>query len=160
MAHCDPEGCHFLAATRQAYPNGIIKSKDGLIYIANSATDEVLVNELQSEGTTLKLVDKIKIPHPIDNLAADSNGDIFVASLPHLLKYLKSTESPFDILPPTAAWRIRKNADNTYQVDKVLEDDGTILPSAAIVVHDPQTGRMFLGGEFKAGSSRISKKLK
>jgi arylesterase/paraoxonase len=95
----------------------------------------------------LKLLDSIKIPYPIDNLSEDSNGDIFVASFPQLYQFLKSTVNPFDVLPSTAAWRIRKNEKGTHQVDKVLEDNGSVLPSATIVVHDPQTGRMFLGGE-------------
>lgn len=148
-----------------------------MIYVANSATGNVRVYRLEfdsftfnvklksgekisfpqpaenfavdSFAITLKLtpVDKIKIPHPIDNLSIDSYGNIFVASFPRLHRYLKSTKSPFEILPPTAVWRIRKNVDSTYQLDKVLEDNGSILPSATTVVHDPQTGKMFLGGK-------------
>lgn len=150
MGYCDVEGCRLLTAAPQAYPNGIIKGSDGLIYVAHSSTGDVQVNELQPESSTLKLLDTIKIPHPIDNLSEDSNGDIFVASFPQLHKFLKSTASPFDILPPTTAWRIRKAKSSIHQVDKVLEDDGSVLPSATVVVHDPQTGRMFLGGEFIA----------
>ncbi|KAG0645489.1 hypothetical protein D0Z07_8533 [Hyphodiscus hymeniophilus] len=147
VGYCDLEGCRILSSAPQAYSNGIIHGTDGLIYVAHSATGDVQVNELQLESSSLKLLDTIKIPYPIDNLAQDSNGDIFVASFPVLHKFLASTESPFDILPPTAAWRISKDGNGAYQVDKVLEDDGSVLPAATVVVHDPQTGRMFLGGE-------------
>ena len=119
-----------------------------MIYVANSATGEVHVNELHTGSSTLKLVDKIQVQHPIDNLSIDSNSDIFVASFPQLHMYLKSTKSPMDILPPVAVWRMRRRGDGTYNVDKILEDNGSILPSSTIAVHDPQTGRMFLGGEF------------
>jgi arylesterase/paraoxonase len=123
---------------------------DGLIYVAQSATGDVQVSELQPGSSNLKLLDTIKIPHPVDNLSEDSNGDIFVASFPQLHKFLKSTDSPFDVLPPTTAWRIRKEKSGGHQVDKVLEDDGSTLPGATVIVHDPQTGRMFLGGKFTA----------
>lgn len=103
---------------------------------------------MQLEPLSLKLVDKITIPHPIDNLSVDSNGDIFVASFPILHLYLKSTKAPFDIFPPAAGWRIRRGADGTHRLDKVLEGDGSFLPSSTIVVHDPLTGRMFFGGKF------------
>jgi arylesterase/paraoxonase len=119
-----------------------------MTYVANSATGEVHVNKLYTGNSTLKLLDKIQIQHSIDNLSVDSNGDIFVASFPQLHKYLKSTKSPMDIFPPVAAWRIRRRDDGTHNVDKILEDNGSILPSSTIAVHDPQTGRMFLGGEF------------
>ena len=153
MGYCDPEGCRLLAAVPQAYSNGIIKGSDGFIYVANSVTGHVHVHELQPGSSALKLLDTVKIPYPIDNLSEDSNGDIFVASFPQLYKFLKSTDSPFDILPPTTAWRIRLDKSGTFQFEKVLEDDGTTLPSATVVVHDPQTGRMFLGGKFMARSS-------
>ena len=119
-----------------------------MIYVANSATGEVHVNELHMDSFALKLLDRIQVQHPIDNLSVDSNGDIFVASFPQLHKHLKSTKSPMDILPPVTVWRMRRRDDGTYNVDKILEDNGSILPSSTIAVHDPQTGRMFLGGEF------------
>jgi arylesterase/paraoxonase len=151
VGYCDLEGCRLLPTTPLAYSNGIIKGKDGLIYVANSVTGEVFVNELEPGNSALKLLEKIKIPYPIDNLAVDSNGDIFVASFPQLYKFLKSTDNPFGVSPPTTAWRIRKNEDGTYQVKKILEDDGSVLPSATTALHDAQTGRMFLGGEFMSG---------
>ena len=125
-----------------------MKGSDGLIYVASSVTGLVKSYELQPESSSLKLVDTIKIPHPIDNLVQDSNGDIFVASFPILHKAFKSTDMPFDISPPTAAWRIRKAENGTHEVEKVLEDDGSVLPSATVVLHDPKSGRMFLGGKF------------
>jgi hypothetical protein len=105
------------------------------------------VCELDAKSSTLKLVETIRIPYPVDNLSQDSNGDIFVASFPKIHQFLKSTDSPYDVLPSTAAWRIRTAENGTRQVEKVLEDDGSELPSATVVVHDPQTGRLFLGGE-------------
>lgn len=147
MGYCDLEGCRLLAAKGLAYPNGIAFGQDGLLYIANSATGEVHANQLHVERSTLELVDKVTIPHPIDNLAVDSDGDIFVASFPQVYKFMESTATPYDILPPTAAWRMRKKVNGKYQLDKVIEDNGSILPCATIVVHDAQTGRMFLGGK-------------
>ena len=147
MGYCDLTGCRLLTSAPQAYSNGIIKGSDGLIYVAHSATGDVQVHELHLESSSLKLLDTVKIPYPIDNLAQDSNGDIFLASFPVLHKFLASTATPFDIMPPTSAWKISKDKNGAYEAEKILEDDGSVLPAATTVVHDPQTGRLFLGGE-------------
>lgn len=55
-------------------------------------------------------------------------------------------------------WRIRKVAAgdrNTgkgmkFETEKVLEGSGDHLPAATIAVHDPKTGRYFLGGKKEA----------
>jgi hypothetical protein len=47
--------------------------------------------------------------------------------------------------------RIRrvKGEGYVYEVEKVLEDDGGVLPGATTAVHDPgRPERWFLGGEF------------
>ena len=36
--------------------------------------------------------------------------------------------------------------DLDYVVEKVMEDDGSVLPGSTIAVHDVETGRYFLGG--------------
>jgi hypothetical protein len=33
-----------------------------------------------------------------------------------------------------------------YLVEKVLEDDGSVLPGSTTAVHDAETGRIFLSG--------------
>ena len=55
--------------------------------------------------------------------------------------------------PPTTVFRIRKPSkghDAEYVVEKVLEDDGSVLPGTTTAVHDAETGRIYLGGVMSA----------
>ena len=107
---------------------------------------------------SLQDVDSIKVPLPIDNLSIDKNGDIFAATFPKLFILEKSFSHPYDINPPCAVFKVatipkrdeREGRDsasgNSYDVVKIMEDDGKVLPGSTVAVHDAETGRFFLGG--------------
>jgi arylesterase/paraoxonase len=113
-----------------------------------------------SESHLLHKVNEIKVPIPIDNLSVDKKGDIYAATLPKAYKWTESSKAPFDVHVPSAVYRIRKPGKGyegterkphleiyaDYVVEKVIEDDGSVLPGATIAVHDAETGRIFLGG--------------
>lgn len=83
----------------------------------------------------------------MDNLSVDSNGDIFAASFPHLYKTARSFDDPFAVNPPSAVFRIRKLDGGEYEVKKMLEDDGGVLPGSTVAVHDPKKPeKYFFGG--------------
>jgi len=109
----------------------------------------------------LTLLDTIKVPYPVDNLSVDKNGDIYAASFPQVYKWGQSSKDPFRVRVPSAVFRIRKTGkdarketDGTilnsevgeWDVDVVLEDDGSVVCGASIAVHDIETGRIFTGG--------------
>ena len=104
-------------------------------------------------------VKEIDVPLPIDNLSVDKGGDIYAAAFPKIYLWAESSKNPFDVDPPSAVFRIHKSqrgvggakdaydeTDAIYVVDKVLEDDGSVLPGATTAVHDTKTGRIFLSG--------------
>lgn len=96
---------------------------------------------------------------PVDNLSVDKNGDIFAAAFPRVYEWIRSSKNPFNVNPSSAVLRIRRGGkgyngrrvsmegkDGTWAVEKVMEDNGSVLPGATVVVHDAQTGRIFLSG--------------
>lgn len=113
-----------------------------------------------SQDRFLEQVTEIKAPYPIDNLSVDKNGDIFAATFPQVYKWSKSSRDPFSNIVPSSVFRIRKSGkgykgterkahsevDAEYAVEKVLEDDGSVLPGTTIAIHDAETGRYFLAG--------------
>jgi hypothetical protein len=77
--------------------------------------------------------------------------------MPQVYKWTESSKRPFDVKVPAAVFRVRKvgrkvkrgsvsGGEVGWEVEKIVEDDGTTLPGATIAVHDAATGRIFLGG--------------
>lgn len=111
----------------------------------------------------LTLLDTIKVPYPVDNLSVDKNGDIYAASFPQVYKWIESSKDPFNVIVPSAVVRIRKvgmhgkkgkgregvvlhGEVGEWDVEVVLEDNGSVVGGATIAVHDAETGRVFTGG--------------
>lgn len=132
----------------------MLKGHDGLIYVPSSITGKIQVFSLQPDDTLMP-VHTISLEAPLDNLSIDSKGDIYATTFPKMLEFLKHHKNPYGVHPPTAVWRIRKTNEGNgemrkgmqFETKKVLEGSGEHLPSATIAVHDPKTGRIFLGGE-------------
>ena len=126
-----------------------------------SSIDGSIIVFSKNESHLLHKVNEIKVPLPIDNLSVDKKGDIYAATFPKAYKWAESSRAPFDVHPPSAVYRIRtsgKEYEDTrrkpnlethqgdYVVEKVIEDDGSVLPGTTTAVHDAETGRIFLGG--------------
>ena len=106
-------------------PNGLIKGRDGLIYVPNTVSaGEIQVFSL-TEHKTLQQVDTIHVPYPVDNISVDENGDLWAGGLPQIFKWTQSSTSPFTVSCPGAAIRIRKlkgESETGYEVDTIVED--------------------------------------
>jgi hypothetical protein len=151
VGYCDQTTCN-IAFSGLKLPNGLVVGHDGLIYVPSSVDGSVKIFNL-SENHILVEVNKIKVPMPIDNLSVDKRGDIYVAAFPKLYAWAESSKNPFDVHPPSAVFRIRKSSkghDAEYVVEKVLEDDGSVLPGTTTAVHDAETGKVYLGGVMSA----------
>jgi arylesterase / paraoxonase len=139
-------------------PNGLVRGRDGLIYVPSTLDGTIRVFNL-SENHHLLKINEIKVPLPVDNLSVDKKGDIYAAAFPKVYMWGESSKDPFNVTPPTAVFRIRKSVQENeserkshlemnaeYIVEKVVEDDGSVLPGSTTVVHDAETGRIFLSG--------------
>jgi hypothetical protein len=143
-----PTTCRIAADTGFNYPNGITRDADNLIYVGSSFIDKVRVMTWQKDGS-LRENTVLKLGMPIDNLAVDAQGDIFVAGFPQVTRVLKSFNDPYGEVASSTLFRIRKTTGD-YIVTKLLEDaDGSTFGGATVVRHDIQTGRLFIGGMFE-----------
>lgn len=92
--------------------------------------------------------------YPIDNISEDTNGDLYLATLPKLISGLAGFDDPLNApTPPATVWKVtrlnREVADKyEYSLSKVIEDrDGEVLPGTTTAIHDALTGRLFLSGK-------------
>jgi arylesterase/paraoxonase len=159
IGYCDRNRCNVAWSSGLNFPNGLVKGQDGLIYVPSSIDRTVDVFSL-GEDHMLKHVNRIMVGLPLDNLSVDKNGDIFAAAFPQIYKWMKSSKDPFALAPPTAVMKITRgkgyegsgrkghleHEEADYYVEKVFEDDGSVLPCSSVAVHDTETGRFFLGG--------------
>lgn len=158
VVYCDRNRCHTVVPDTKL-PNGITRSRDGLIYIASMVPGEINVYSLTSKRE-LKLEDTIEIGYPIDNLSIDSDGDIFVATFPRLYEMIEAFKD-HSLSASTSIFKVSRDEEKVkgepkrqsidafggdYIVEKILEDDGSLLSGTTTAVHDPKAGRIFLSG--------------
>jgi arylesterase / paraoxonase len=148
-----------------------------LVYVPSSLTGAIAIYELSqfstkeqpqgqpeilnlgSKAGKLKHISTIQVPHPVDNLSVDSDGAIWAAGFPKLYIWLESSKRPWEVNPPCSAWKIQTlegvkgeaedgEIEYEFKIEKMLEDDGSVLPGATVVVHDAARGTLFFGGSF------------
>ena len=148
VTFCPSEGHCRRISSGHAYPNGLIRSGiDGHIYVPSVGVGGVKIYKVEPDNG-LEQIDAIDIFHAIDNLSEDSSGDIYAAVHSRGIEILKQAEDPFGVYPPSAVIRIQRTEGDGFVWQKILEDrDGAVLPGTTTVVHDAQTGRLFLSGE-------------
>jgi arylesterase/paraoxonase len=162
VGFCSRNHCNIAFSTGLIVPNGLVRGRDGLIYVPSAVLGIIDVFSLGQDHMLTK-TDTIKVGMPIDNLSVDKKGDIFAACFPRLYKLFDQANNPFVVHPAASVYRIRRvgkgyqgtgrkghleGHDAEYEVELVMEDDGSVLPSATVPVHDAETGRFFLGGVF------------
>ncbi|OLN81104.1 Serum paraoxonase/lactonase 3 [Colletotrichum chlorophyti] len=132
---------------RHRVPNGLVRSRDGLIYVPSAMAGGVQVYRIVAGDDGLAKVVDIPLPYAIDNLSVDADGDIYAAVFPRGVEILQAAKDPLNVRPKSAAVRIRKDGEGVYVWEKVIEDgEGELLPGSTVVVHDAKTGRLFFGG--------------
>lgn len=157
MIYCHRDRCHDASSAHTLkLPNGLVRGRDGLIYVPSTLDGSIGVFALAA-GHLREKVDTIETGLPLDNLSVDGNGDLFAAAIPQIHTWAKSALAPFDVRVPSTVLRIRRAAEGAggearrgreggYVVEKVVEDDGAVLPGSTVAVHDVVTGRLFMGG--------------
>ena len=145
--------------TNLNFPNGIIRSQDGLIYVVHLIKRKIEVYRLLADGA-LEHIDSIDTPYPVDNLSIDSEGDIYAAAFPKAYTIFDVYDGK-PVHPPTSVFKISRKEKSRkgslkqkdaktytkgYVVEKVLEDNGSLLPASTKAIHDPKTGSIFLSG--------------
>ncbi|KAG9233147.1 serum paraoxonase/arylesteras-like protein [Amylocarpus encephaloides] len=153
VAYCPPSksSCHLAAEGIFNFANGIARDTSGLIYVSNSALGTVTVLSHNSTTQLLTHIHTIEVRMPIDNLSLDPNGDIYVAAFPDVLGLVLASSSSAERDVGSSVFRVRKvvkeGGELAWDVEKMMEDvEGRVLPMATVVVHDAETGNLWLGG--------------
>lgn len=130
------------------FPNGLLRSHtDGLLYVPSAAAGGVTVFAIEPADASLKQVQHIKVPYPIDNLAQDAEGDIYVPAFPKMTEMMASFKDAWGPRGQSVVFRLRRSPNGNVDLTKIIEDAGQeVLPGSTAVVHDAATGRLFLSG--------------
>ncbi|PQE22176.1 serum paraoxonase arylesterase protein [Rutstroemia sp. NJR-2017a WRK4] len=151
LCNAATSSCKIAYSTFLRGPNGLKLGPDGLLYVPITFTPEIQVFSVAD--TTLELVTKIKTPYPLDNMSVDKNGDIIVAGIPQTYKWLANLDDR-SIDVPSAVLRVKKRQDKDgngkegedYEVEIMIEDDGTIMAGGTIAVHDVEKKKVYVAG--------------
>lgn len=128
------------------FPNGLVKARDGAVYVPSSASGGIAVFEPRPDRS-LEQVATIYIDYGPDNLSQDADGTIFAAALPKAIPSLKAFDDPMNTFPPSTILRIRK-VDGKYKWEKEIEDaKGEALGMSTVAVSDVKTGTLFTGSK-------------
>ncbi|KAK7181809.1 serum paraoxonase arylesterase [Paraphaeosphaeria sporulosa] len=156
VTYCSPTSTCFPITPPRTFrmPNGLARGADGLIYVPSTITGTISVFSLASSAESASippaftLVDTIHVGMPLDNLALDASGDLWIPGFPNGAQVMKWTEDPVGNKSPATVWRIKK-VEGVYELEKVLEDrEAAVLNGITTVRHDAKTGRLFMGAVF------------
>jgi arylesterase/paraoxonase len=131
-------------------PSGMAIGHDNLLYIPSAISGQIQVFAME-EQQRLRKVDTIQVPYPINDISIDKNGDIYAATVPVLHKSMGTSQTTQQKIP-SAVFRIMKLGEMGegegwgWNVVKMIEDEGYMLPGITKAVHDTRNGKMFLGG--------------
>ncbi|KZV93626.1 calcium-dependent phosphotriesterase [Exidia glandulosa HHB12029] len=146
FCHLD-HGCSFVA--RDMHGNNGIARVPGndTIYVASQGKPYITVLTPR-EDNTLTIVGKIHTGLPMDNLSIDKNGAIWAAAFPRSMSMVDCMADPTTktLSPSTVLKVTRRNASDEYNVEKVFEDDGSLVTTMTVAVHDAERGRLFMHG--------------
>jgi hypothetical protein len=123
------------------------------IYVPASADANIRVFELQADNT-LTLIDVIHTGYPSDNITVDEDDNIYTASFPNVPKLLAKFKDPWNVASPTTVLKISRNYDKDqffgkkWNVEKLLEDDGSGMSGATTAVWDKHNGGLWLSGKW------------
>jgi len=151
VVYCHVEhGCKF-AASNMFANNGIARAKkNDTFYVTSALKGNINILERQADDT-LVLTDEISTDRIIDNISVDNDGVVWVAGFPKAFSFLKHSDDP-TLLSPSSAFKFSINTGpaafygEKFKVEKVFEDDGTMVSGATTVVHDSERGRLFFHG--------------
>ncbi|KAG8750658.1 hypothetical protein FRC12_012770 [Ceratobasidium sp. 428] len=142
-------GCK-VAADELYSSNGIVRATDGNVWVASTGGGHITVHEQQPDKTLVP-TEIIKIGRAIDNLSLAPDGSIIAATIPNALHFILQSAKDPSIPTSASAHRISVNKGQSsyfgenYKVEKIFEEDGTMLGSAASTAAEYE-GKLYLHG--------------
>lgn len=159
LAQCQTDSGHCRLVTNKGfgYANGIVSDSHGHFYMS-STTGTVIVYEI--EHGQLKLLDSFHQSMAIDRISVNAEDGIVITTFPDPLELQKASSNPQDGVTGATLLIAKKKKpepdmpddEHGYQAFYLIKDeDGELMPSTTIAVHDVKTDRLFLAGVFSRG---------
>ncbi|CAE6511783.1 unnamed protein product [Rhizoctonia solani] len=148
VGHCHAEtGCK-VAADGLYTSNGIVRTRDGNIWVGSVIGGYLTIFEQQADKTLVQ-TEVIELGSFVDNLSVAPDGSVIAATFPKADQVLKSFKDT-KVTSASSAHRISINKGESsyygekYKVQKIYEDDGALGSSATTAaVYD---GNIYLHG--------------
>jgi len=144
-------GCK-IAARGLLSSNGVVRGKDGQIFVSNTFSSQITVFERQADDT-LVLTDVIPVQGgALDNLSVDQDGALYVAEFPRVFHMAYNHLRDPKITSPSRVRKITLNTDESsffgqkYKVEKIFEDDGKIASGITSAAFDVERKRLYMHG--------------
>lgn len=150
VGYCHVDAGCKVAADELYVSNGIVRASDGTVWVGSSGSGDITIHEQQADKTLVP-TQVIKTGRPIDNLSLAPDGSVIAATLPKALQFISQSGKDPNIPSPASAHRISINKGHTsyfgekYKVEKIFEEDGTMLGSAASTAAEYE-GELYLHG--------------
>lgn len=90
-------------------------------------------------------------------MSVDKNGDLIVAGIPQIMKWAANLDDR-SVKIPSSILRVKKRQETDgkgkdeglkeekYEVEILMEDDGTTLAGGTIAVHDVEGKKLYVAG--------------
>ncbi|KXN90880.1 Serum paraoxonase/arylesterase 2 [Leucoagaricus sp. SymC.cos] len=143
-------GCKY-AIQNMISNNGIARALNGTLYVAATWPGTISVLEEQSDNT-LVITDYIKTEYPMDNLSIDSEGHVWAAAFPKVLKIVGDHFKDPKVACPSTVLRLSVNTGpnafygDKYKIEKAFEDDGHVASGSTSAIYDVQRKKLFIHG--------------
>lgn len=160
LAECQTESgeCRLVTDQGLGYVNGILNDKNGKIYVSD-VNGLVLVYELKNDQ--LEILDSFNTSMGLDPMSVNAEDNILITTFPDSLELLRASSNPQDPVAGASLLLVKSKKTNTKLPDQqgygyeayllITDEDGELMPSTTIAVHDVKTDRLFLTGLFSRG---------
>lgn len=150
--------CRMVANNGFEFANGMVSDSQGRFYVS-ATTGTVVIYEL--EHGQLKFLDSFGQQMAIDRISVNAEDNLVITTFPDPFELQKASSNPQEpvagaIIFSTARQKTdsRESDEQGYEAYLLIEDeDGELMPSTTIAVHDVKTERLFLAGKFSRGIS-------
>ncbi|KAJ5973469.1 hypothetical protein N7481_010679 [Penicillium waksmanii] len=158
LAECQTDSgeCRLITTKGFGYANGIVIDSQEHIYVPG-VSGVVLVYEM--EYGELKLLNSFRTSLGIDRISVNAEDSIVITAFPDSLELIKASTNPLDPVPGATLLLAKRETINPEQSEEqgyqayflITDEDGELMPSTTIAVHDVKTDRLFLTGIFSRG---------
>ncbi|OQE27880.1 hypothetical protein PENSTE_c004G02024 [Penicillium steckii] len=150
--------CRMVANKGFEFANGMVSDSHGRFYVS-ATTGSVVIYEL--EHGQLKTLDSFGQQMAIDRISVNAEDNLVITTFPGQFELQKASSDPHEPVVGASIFSTARQKPDTTEPDKqgyeayllIEDEDGELMPSTTIAVHDAKTDRLFLAGKFSRGIS-------